>query len=299
MKPIIKWVGGKTQLLNILIEKMQLDTVDYSNATYVEPFIGGGALFLYLVEQDVFKSYIINDINTRLINIYNTVKYDVDGLIQELDYLKNLYLNLNEEDRSILYYEKRKRFNEITITDYNIESASLFIFLNKTCFNGLYRENKSGGFNAAFGKYESPAFFCESDLRKLSVILNTKDIKILNGSYEDFEQDIPDNSFVYLDPPYRPITKGGFTNYNKSNFNDDAQIELKNYCDRLHDRDISFLLSNSDSKMLDPNDNFFDELYKDYAIERVQASRLVNCDKTKRGAINEILIYNSPGKKGD
>jgi hypothetical protein len=126
MKPIIKWVGGKTQLLNILIEKMQLDTVDYSNATYVEPFIGGGALFLYLVEQDVFKSYIINDINTRLINIYNTVKYDVDGLIQELDYLKNLYLNLNEEDRSILYYEKRKRFNEITITDYNIESASLF-----------------------------------------------------------------------------------------------------------------------------------------------------------------------------
>ena len=293
MKPIIKWVGGKTQLLDVLETKIDLENRDYSNMTYVEPFVGAGALFLDLAEKDIFNKYIINDINPRLINVYNTIKNDVDGLIIELKTLKDSYLSMNEDDRKTMYYNKRTRFNSIEIESYNIESAALFIFLNKTCFNGLYRENKNGEFNTPYNRSKSPSFFVESELRKLNNILNTKNVQIFNNSYSELEPIIiNDNCFVYLDPPYRPITKGGFNGYNKSGFNDNDQIILRDFCDRLNDNQQMFMLSNSDPHMLDPDDNFFDDLYSNYTIDRVQASRKVNSDKNNRGCINEILVYN-------
>lgn len=296
MKPFIKWAGGKTQLLPVILKELQKNI---NKKTYVEPFLGGGALFLYLLEKDSFDRYIINDINSKLINLYLVIRDNIDLLINSLNNLKCTYKSLSDEQRKKMYYEIRYEFNNLDIDINKIELAAYFIFLNKTCFNGLYRENKKGEFNTSIGSYEkTPDMFDEKLLRKLSLKLNEKNeygefkTLILNKSFEELEKYIDEKCFVYMDPPYRPITKGGFNNYDKSGFNDEFQEKLAKHCTNLSQKGAKLMLSNSDPKNLNENDDFFDELYKDFHINHVYAHRRINSKANKRGNVSELLITN-------
>lgn len=304
VKPFLKWAGGKTQLLPTLKEK--IDIIENSeNMTYIEPFLGAGALFFDLISNNIFSKYIINDINYNLINTYLQIRDYPNELISLLSDLKSSYIPLSEESRKKYFYNKRDLFNELIFIENkskndNLQLASLFIFLNKTCFNGLYRENSKGEFNVPSGKYKNPNIFSDDNIIAISDILNKKDINnnnmviILNEDYNNLEKYANKESFIYFDPPYRPITKGGFTSYNKSNFNDEAQIKLSNFVKLCHHKGSKVMLSNSNPKNLDPNDNFLHDLYNDsfFTINEVFASRMINSIGSKRGKITELLVTN-------
>lgn len=295
-KPFLKWAGGKTQLLPIIIEELPLNTEELS--VYVEPFIGAGAVFFDFISQNRFEKYIINDINFRLINTYKVIRDDIESLITKLKELKEKYLSfeVGSEERDSMYYKIRKKFNDLSIN--KVELASYFIFLNKTGFNGLYRENLSGGFNVPTGKYKAPGIFVEEQLYDISRLLSKKNkqgdfiVTILNESYEKLDQYINENSFVYLDPPYRPITKNGFSTYDKSGFNDNCQKKLAEFYTDMSRKGAKLMLSNSDPKNLDSEDDFFDNLYKNFNIKRVNARRSINSNGKGRGAVTELIIKN-------
>lgn len=298
IKPFIKWAGGKTQLLSELKENLKDDI-----EIYVELFVGGGTLFFNLLENfenTSLKKIIINDINEKLIITYRTIRDSVEELIKMLNEIQNQYNNLETlEKKSEFFYSIRKEFN--SKQNDKLKISRDFIFLNKTCFNGLYRENSKGEFNVPFGKKKQISIFDEYNLREISKKLNLeyngeKIVEIYNGDFKKFEEKIEKNIFFYIDPPYRPITKNGFTDYNKSSFNDKNQIELANFCKKIHKKKGSFLLNNSDPKNLDENDNFFDELYKSFYIKRVLARRSINSKGDSRGKITELLIKNYENK---
>ncbi|MBU5454837.1 DNA adenine methylase [Caproiciproducens sp. MSJ-32] len=294
IKPFLKWAGGKTQLLDEIVSDLPENIKDIKR--YVEPFVGAGSVFFYFLENDYFEEYIINDINSKLINLYEVIRDNPEKLIEEIKKLKNIYLNLEMEEREKLFYEIRNKFNSLDCN--KLQLATYFIFLNKTCFNGLYRENSKGEFNVPFGKYKNPSFFDEELLMNISKFLNMKNkngefkVKILNKNFYEVDEYINNNTFVYFDPPYRPVTKGGFTSYNKSSFNDESQILLRDFYKEMSDRGAKIMLSNSDPKNLDENDNFFDDLYSEFNIKRVYAKRNINSDASKRGKITELLITN-------
>lgn len=295
VKPILKWAGGKTQLLSQIIENLPSDF--HKIKRYVEPFIGAGAVFLHLISNDCFEEYIINDINEKLINLYRVLKNDSEGLLDEIKRLKQEYMEQEDiENKEKYYYECREQFNINQVS--NTTMAALFIFLNKTCFNGLYRENSKGLFNVPFGKHNSPGIYEEKEIRAISRVLNSKNekgenkVKILNVSFEKLYDYIDEDTFVYFDPPYRPVTVGGFNSYNKSDFNDESQKKLNKFYVSLNKKGAKLLLSNSDPRVLDENDDFFDELYKEFNIKRVTANRMINSKGTGRGAITELLISN-------
>ena len=288
IKPFLKWAGGKTQLLEVL--ELNLPNMN-EITTYIEPFVGAGALFFYLVEKYEFDNIIINDLNSKLINTYMIIRDDCNRLIYELNYMKKEYLNFTEEKKKIMYYIIREEMNDWNCVSLTKQAAN-FIFLNKTCFNGLYRENKSGEFNVPWGQQLKPSFFDEALLKSISKVLNTKEVKILNESYECIREFADENTLVYFDPPYRPITKGGFNEYNKSGFNDDAQIKLNYLYRELDSKGVKLMLSNSDPKNLDKDDLFFDILYNEYNIQRVNANRMINSNGKGRKAITELLIKN-------
>lgn len=302
LKPFIKWAGGKTQLLEILQENFPTKKGDKKNKIirYIEPFIGGGALFFDIIKYNReydFQEIIINDINFKLINVYRILRSNVEGLIKKLEFLKQEYLSLSSlEEKEKMFYRIRAEFNSNMKNRKN--EAAYFIFLNKTCYNGLYRENSSGGFNVPFGQSKNPSFYDEKSLREISKLLNMKNksgkkiVKIYNQSYIYLEKYIKKNTFVYMDPPYRPITKSGFTSYSKSGFNDNDQKQLAKFCEIINKKGGKFLLSNSDPKNYDPNDSFFDELYSDFEIKRIFASRNINSNGSGRGKISEILVKN-------
>lgn len=301
IKPFIKWAGGKTQLLPILLENFQYDC-----KVYVEAFIGGGALFLTIldnIEDTKIEKILINDINQKLITTYTVIRDDVDSLVFELKKLENYYNNLNSlDEKENLFYQIRKEFNSKETTSLKI--ARDFIFLNKTCYNGLYRENSKGEYNVPFGKKEKVSTFEEENLLLISEKLNLnkngeKIVEIREGDFSTLENMISSETFFYLDPPYRPVTKNGFTDYNKSNFNDETQKKLAEFCKKIDQGEGRFLLSNSDPKVLDIDDNFFDTLYKDFHIERVEARRNINSNGKGRGKINEILVKNYNLKKNN
>jgi len=301
IKPFVKWAGGKTQLLPILLENFQ-----YECKIYIEAFIGGGALFLTILdnlEETQIEKIIINDINKKLITTYEVIRDNINNLIYELKNIENSYNSLETfEEKENLFYQIRDEFN-LNNTD-SLKIARDFIFLNKTCFNGLYRENSKGKFNVPFGKKEKASIFDEENLLLLSQKLNLekngkKIVEIRQGDFFSLEKEISSETFFYLDPPYRPITKNGFTDYNKSSFNDDTQKKLAEFCNKINQAGGKFLLSNSDSKVSDVNDNFFDDLYKNYCIERVEARRNINSKGNGRGKINEILVKNYRLKRDD
>ena len=234
----------------------------------------------------------INDLNKELIDCYSVIKNNVDSLVPELLNLQQQFSSCDSEGKKQFYYQKRKQFNDLKqkSNPNELQIASLFIFLNKTCFNGLYRVNKKGEFNVSLGKKNY--FICdEKNLRYVSTQL--QNVTMTVGSYESTLSYISDKSFVYLDPPYRPLTTtSNFTHYTEAPFGDPEQVQLAEFVKEIDRKGAKFLLSNSDPKNIDPEDSFFDDLYKDFTVERVAARRCINCDGSKRGKLSELLIHN-------
>ena len=290
-KPFIKWVGGKSQLIDQLDMQLPADFGNWENATYIEPFVGGGAMLFYMLQRyPNIEHAVINDINPDLVTCYRTVRDNPKQLIESLADIEMAYLALEtEERRKDFFMAARERYNEKQLDP--IENTTKFFFLNRTCFNGLYRVNKKGLFNVPFGKYSNPTICDPETILKDSELLQR--VEILNGDFEATFEYAQGNSFFYFDPPYRPLSDtSSFNDYAKESFNDDDQIRLKVYCDRIDKAGFHFMLSNSDCKGKNENDNFFDVLYGAYQIERVWASRSINSNPAKRGKLTEILVHN-------
>lgn len=282
-KPFIKWVGGKTQLLGE-IRKYYPERIE----RYCEPFVGGGAVLFDVLSTFRPSEVLINDINPELINTYRQVKDNTGELIEVLKKLENEYYEAT--DKKDCYLLMRTRFNIlITSRSDTVEKAALFIALNKTCFNGLYRVNAKGLFNVPYNNARHPLICDEENIKACGNLL--KNTEIILGDYRGTASFIDDRTFVYVDPPYRPLTaSSSFTSYNENGFTDANQIELGEFLLCMKRNGAKVLLSNSDPKNTDKNDNFFDDLYKDFYIERVNASRMINSKGTGRGVVSELLI---------
>lgn len=292
-KPFIKWVGGKGQLIEQLTNLLPKDFCCWKDTTYIEPFVGGGAMLFYMLQHfPNIKHAVINDINTDLTTCYQTIRDNAEELILSLKNIEEYYLSIKEEEeRKSFFMSVREQYNQKNLAP--VDNTTKFIFLNRTCFNGLYRVNKSGLFNVPFGKYKNPKICDPQTIRRDSELLQR--VEILNGDFEETFNYAKGNTLFYFDPPYRPLSDtSSFNDYTKESFNDDAQIRLKEYCDRINNAGYSFMLSNSDCKGKTESDNFFDILYKDYQIERVWASRSINANPNKRGKLTEILVHNYP-----
>ena len=289
--PFVKWVGGKGQLLDVLKNNLP-EKMETSITKYAEPFVGGGAFLFELLNNYHFEEIYINDNNKELTNAYEVVKNDCNLLIFELSDLEKCYNDLSEEEQQLFYYEKRERFNNLALTkESKIEKAALFILLNKTCFNGMYRVNKKGNFNVPFGKRKNVSLFNTENLHKTSELL--QNVIIRSCDYHDVLNFADSSTFVYFDPPYRPLNAtSSFTSYTEDDFSDKDQAELAALFRELSNRGAKVMLSNSDPKNVDENDNFFDDLYARYNIMRVDASRSINSVGSKRGKIKELLITN-------
>ncbi len=287
-KPFVKWVGGKTQLIDQLEALLPADFNRWENVTYIEPFIGGGAMLFHILQHHPnITSAIINDINADLTTCYKVVRDTPDVLVAALQELQAEYYVLPNEDAKKEYYiQRRAEFNTKQLDP--IHNTTLFFFLNRTCFNGLYRVNKSGLFNVPFGRYETPTICDANTIYADSQLLQK--VTILTGDYTETLQYAKDKTLFYFDPPYRPLNAtSSFNDYTKEAFNDLAQQRLKEFCDEVQKAGYHFMLSNSDCK-----DGFFDDLYLQYHIERVLASRSVNANPSKRGKLTEILVHNYP-----
>ncbi len=291
LKPFVKWVGGKSQLVE-QIEKMLPTDGEKVLTKYAEPMVGGGALFFSILSKYDFEKLYISDINAELINAYQAVKNDVDNLIAKLNEMQMMFLPMDENGRKYFYYTVRERFNSTTLAEETAtEKAAYFIFLNKTCFNGLYRVNRKGQFNVPMGAYKNPTICDDENLRNIHEAL--QNVTIVCGDYSLSKSFVDKDTFVYLDPPYRPISEtSAFTAYNSDVFDDEEQIRLSKFIDEINLSGAKIVLSNSDPKNVNVEDNFFDDLYKNYKINRVEASRAINSKGDKRGKINELLICN-------
>ena len=290
-RPFVKWAGGKRSLISQLEEQLPADFDKWKDVTYIEPFVGGGAMLFYMLQQyPNIKHAVINDINSDLTTCYQTIRDNTEELIKSLREIQEAYYSMQtEETRKEFYLTVRDRYNEKDLDA--IENTTKFIFLNRTCFNGLYRVNKKGLFNVPFGKYSNPQICDETTIRADSELL--KRVEILTGDFEETFRYAKGNTFFYFDPPYRPLSDtSSFNDYAKEAFNDEAQIRLKEYCDKIDKAGFSFMLSNSDCKGKNEEDNFFDVLYGKYHIERVWASRSINSNPDKRGKLTEILVRN-------
>lgn len=288
-KPFVKWVGGKSQLLDEIKEKYPLKF-----KKYCEPFVGGGAVLFDVLSTKQPETILINDINKELINTYSQIKNNCKDLISLLLEIQSIYKSHSLEDNKAFYYEKRQRYNELIMNGNdteNLEKAAIFIFLNKTCFNGLYRVNSKGLFNVPYNNAKNPLLCDIDNLQACSEILQNVEMKV--GDYKGCKDFIDSDTFVYIDPPYRPLTQtAAFTSYSENGFTDKEQIELGNFITEISDKGAMILASNSDPKNSDINDDFFDNLYSKFEIERVAAARMINSNAKKRGAINELLISN-------
>lgn len=289
--PFVKWVGGKGQLIDILKNNLP-SGIGTSITKYAEPFVGGGALLFDLINHFEFDEIYINDNNKELINTYNAVKYCSEQLVVELKNIEIQYNNLPEIEQQAFYYKKRTRFNELVLSEKtSLEKALLFIFLNKTCFNGIYRVNKKGEFNVPFGKRKVANLCNEENIYKASELL--RKVVIRSCDYRDVLSFADESTFVYFDPPYRPLNAtSSFTSYTEDAFDDENQRELAALFRELSQRGAKVMLSNSDPKNVNAADNFFDELYFGFNIMRVSAIRAINSVGSRRGKINELLITN-------
>ena len=278
IKPFLKWAGGKGQL----IEKIErFYPFDKKINKYAEPFIGGGAVLFDILNKFELEKIYISDVNLELLNCYKVIKEKVQELINELKGFENEFLVKVKEDRKEYYYTKREQFNKLKLEDNNeeVKRAALMIFLNRTCFNGLYRVNKKGLFNVPMGDYKNPKI-CDEE-------------NIIYGDYKKSYDFVDENTFVYFDPPYRPLNQtSSFTSYTEYTFGDKEQIELSEYFKLLNEKGAKLLLSNSDPKNENIEDDFFDDLYKEFDINRIEASRAINSNGGKRGKITEILVNN-------
>jgi DNA adenine methylase len=302
-KPFLKWAGGKKQLINEFEKRFPPELYSGKISKYVEPFVGGGAVLFHVISRFNFDECHIYDANEELILAYNVVQKNVNELIIYLQKMESTYLAFDENERKEFFYLIRDKLNnsrnEIDFnnySDYWIERASQIIFLNKTCYNGLFRVNSKGGFNVPFGKYKKPKIADVDNLKSVSNVL--QNVIIHSGDFEDCRNVVDNNTFVYFDPPYRPLNKtSNFTSYSKDSFNDEDQIRLARLYKELSKKGAKLMLSNSDPRNENPDDDFFDKIYlessnQQFKIERVAATRMINCNAEKRGSINELIITN-------
>lgn len=292
VKPFLKWAGGKGQLLKEIEKYYPFDNGVI--AKYAEPFVGGGAVLFDILSKYNLEEIYISDINAELINTYVIVRDNLEELIELLKKYQLEYVPFDTEDRKSYYMAKRERFNDLKVNGNeaeNIEKAALMIFLNKTCFNGLYRVNKKGLFNVPMGAYKNPLICDEKNLRAVSEKL--QNVKIVCGDYRKSAEFIDEHTFVYFDPPYRPLTEtASFTAYTENLFNDEEQIELAEFVKSMHKKGAKIVVSNSDPKNSNTEDDFFDNIYSAHKIKRVEATRMINCNSESRGKIKELLISN-------
>ena len=286
-KPFVKWAGGKTQLLE-QIRKYYPSQIE----KYCEPFVGGGAVLFDILHHHDVKEVLINDINADLINVYEEIKLNCAGLIKKLYSMQDKYKSLSEEERKEFFYANRSRFNELKLSaDSKTEKAALLIFLNKTCFNGLYRVNLKGEFNVPFNNAKNPLICDEENIKACSKVLQK--VKMTVGDYSSCRNFIDKKTFVYFDPPYRPLSQSSaFTSYSSNGFTDQNQIELGQFINEITLKGAKVLASNSDPKNTNASDDFFEEIYSPFMINRIHANRMINSDAQKRGAVNELLITN-------
>lgn len=297
-KPFLKWAGGKTQLLEEFGRRIPLGLEEGKLPVFIEPFVGGGAVFFYFNSIFDFEKCHIFDVNEELTLIYTIVRDDVESLIDHLDEISRDFLSRDDAARKEFYSKMREEFNQTKADiDYSrfsgewTERAAQLIFLNRTCFNGLFRVNARGGFNVPYGRYKNPKILNAELLRIDSELLQNTEIHC--GDFTAAGPFISDTSFVYFDPPYRPLNRtSSFTGYSKGGFSDDEQRRLAQFFTECNLTGAQLLLSNSDPRNIIPDDDFFDNLYSDYRIERVPAKRMINRDGTKRGEINEIIVTN-------
>lgn len=292
VKPFLKWAGGKGQLLKEIEKYYPFDNGIITK--YAEPFVGGGAVLFDILSKYNLEEIYISDINAELINTYVIVRDNIEELIKLLKKYQLEYVPLETDDRKSYYIAKRERFNDLKVNGNeaeNIEKAALMIFLNKTCFNGLYRVNKKGLFNVPMGAYKNPLICDEKNLRAVSEKL--QNVKIVCGDYRNSADFIDEHTFVYFDPPYRPLTEtASFTAYTENLFNDEEQVELAEFVESMHKKGAKVVVSNSDPKNSNTEDDFFDKIYSAHKIKRVEATRMINCNSESRGKIKELLISN-------
>lgn len=298
-KPFLKWAGGKSQLLPQFEAHFPPELTAGAIRRYIEPFLGGGALFLAVAQRHTFDHAYLTDINPELILAYSVVQRDPEALIEQLTQHQHAYDAHDEAARNHYYYTVRNEYNaqraEIRFDHYTaawISRAARLIFLNKTCFNGLFRVNAKGEFNVPFGRYKNPAICDPDNLRRVSALLQRATLQ--HAPFTACEQWVTADTFVYFDPPYRPISPtSSFTSYSRDRFDDDAQIALAEFFAHL-DRayGAKLMLSNSDPTPINPTDDFFQRIYAGYHIHQVWASRMINSQASKRGKIAELLITN-------
>lgn len=285
-------------MLDQLHRRMPGEILEEGNARYLEPFVGGGAVFFAVNQWYSFERSDICDINEELVLAYTVVKRDVEDLIEVLGTMERAFYALDESGRSTYFYGVREAFNagrESTRFDrYTrswVERAAQLVFLNHTCFNGLYRVNARGDFNVPFGRYRSPRILDAENLRLASAVLDRTEIH--HGDFTGCEHLVDERTFVYLDPPYRPISSTAqFTGYYRAGFGDDDQVRLAEFIRILDRRGARIMLSNSDPSNEDPDDTFFDTLYAGFLIDRVAAKRAINSNARRRGVISELVITN-------
>lgn len=298
-RPFLKWAGGKTQLLEqfqgLYPEELKRGEIRY----YFEPFLGGGAVFFDVIQNFEIEKAFLYDVNPEIVLVFNVVKRDVNKLIRELDKLQKKYFALSsEEDKKEFYYKERTLYNKsLKNTDFHkyeanwIKRAARMIFLNRTCFNGLFRQNRKGEFNVPSGKYKNPRISDPENLISVSQVLQKAEIR--TGDFTKPFEKITEESFVYYDPPYRPISKtSAFTTYAKGDFGEPEQIRLAEEFRRVYEKGAKVMLSNSDPKNIDPSDEFFEDNFHGFNIHRVKANRMINSVSDKRGAITELVITN-------
>ncbi|MBR8702231.1 MULTISPECIES: DpnII family type II restriction endonuclease [unclassified Fusobacterium] len=296
-KPFVKWAGGKGALIDE-ITKFYPKELGNEIFKYCEPFVGGGAILFDILSKFDIKEVYISDLNEELISLYKVIRDDVHSLIKYLEKFEEEYLPLSTESRKEYYYKKREEYNNYILKKINDTTygSALFLFINRTCFNGLYRVNSQGLYNVPMGAYKNPKICDKENLIDASLLL--KDVKIYCGSYLECINFVDENTFVYFDPPYRPLSESSsFTSYAKEEFGDMEQIKLCEFFKKLDKKGGKLLLSNSDPKNVDENDEFFDKLYNGFSIKRIASKRRINSKADKRGEITELLVSNMGGEK--
>lgn len=295
-RPFLKWVGGKTQILPSIDLNLPLELRCAEISAYYEPFLGGGSVFFHIAQKYPTKYMVISDNNRDLIWAYETVKRHVELVIERLAAFQNDFWILDNEARSKMYYATRELFNAARHEDtddvgFRVERTAQLIFLNKTCFNGLYRVNSAGAFNVAFGRYDKPPICDRDNLLACSRVLEKAEIRLCD--FGEVLQSVGAKCFIYLDPPYRPISMtANFTSYSPTNFDAMEQQRLAKHCLELDQRESKLMISNSDPKNIDPEDQYFETTYPHFRITTLSANRMVNCKTDKRGKISELLITN-------
>jgi DNA adenine methylase len=297
-KPFLKWAGGKSQLIRQIETYLPPSLLQGTISKYAEPFIGGGAVFFFMAEHFQLREFFISDMNKDLILAYKTVQADVEALIELLSEIQHDYFQLSPEKQKTYFYDLRTDFNQYDgeinfsqVTRDDVFHVAQLIFLNRTCYNGLYRVNAKGEFNVPYGKYKNPKICDAANLRNVSQLLAKTDIHY--GDFTACSRFVDYQTFIYFDPPYRPISKtASFNSYSTKRFDDDEQVRLAAFCRQLNDVGAKILLSNSDPHNQNSQDDFFQEIYAGFTIRKVVAKRAINSNGAKRGEITELLVSN-------